>query len=166
MTAARRRPPDYAAAFKLLTRAHRAGDARATYALGTWYLHGRLVRKDIQKGLKLIEKAAGQNVADALYDIAFSFESGKGRPKSLEKAAENYLRAALLGNTRALHEFGRCIYYGIGLPSNRRVAHVFLDVWHLLRKTSPKNKGPRPIKRTASKLTASISAPIAPGRAR
>ncbi|MDB5040949.1 MAG: hypothetical protein JWN27_1675, partial [Candidatus Eremiobacteraeota bacterium] len=32
--------PDVRRAHELLRQAHASGDARATYALGTWYLHG------------------------------------------------------------------------------------------------------------------------------
>ena len=48
------------------------------------------------------------------YDLAVSYELGKGIPKSLTKAFALYLRAAKGGDRQAQSETGRCFFYGIG----------------------------------------------------
>lgn len=123
-----KRVPNEEKAFAHLQAAHQSGDPRATYAIGTWYLHGRYVKRDKRKGLELIRNAAECDVRDALFDYAVSLETGDGVRKSLSHAAKNYLKAALLGDSQAMYEVGRCFYYGIGVRTNRQLARVFLDV--------------------------------------
>ena len=64
-----------------LNAASAAGDDRATYALATWYLHGKNVEKDIDRALNLLRLAADAGNADAMYDLAYSYEIGNGVPK-------------------------------------------------------------------------------------
>jgi TPR repeat protein len=111
----------------LLTRAHQSGDVRATYALATWYLHGRFFKKDMRKSVALLRKAANHNIPDALFDLAVCYEKGAGVPVNEPKAVELYLRAALHGEAQSVYEVGRCYYYGIGVQQNRRIARVWQD---------------------------------------
>src|SRR5262245_2831094 len=74
-----------------LRAAQSAGDHRATYALGTWYLHGTHLKKDVKEGTRLIRLAAKANVPDALFDLAVSCEKGIGVRRNLKRAAELYL---------------------------------------------------------------------------
>ena len=99
----------------------------ATYALATWYLHGKYFKQDLRKAAMLLREAARSNIADALYDLAVSYEEGKGVKKNLEKACELYLRAALQGDEQSTYEVGRCYYYGIGVSQDRKIAKVWLD---------------------------------------
>jgi TPR repeat protein len=46
-----RRKPNTETAYDLLCRASELGHGEATHALGTWYLHGRHVRKDFKKAV-------------------------------------------------------------------------------------------------------------------
>lgn len=117
--------PNSARALLLLEKAHKVGDARATYALGTWYLHGRHVTKDLRKASKLIKAAAQAKIADALFDLAVSYEKGVGLKKSEKAAAQCYLEAALCGDRQAVFEVGRCLYYGIGFSKDRLQAKVW-----------------------------------------
>ena len=113
--------------FALLNQSLDKRDPRAAYALGTWYLYGKHVEKNIRKGIKLIRQAAEKNVPDALYDLAVSYETGDCLPKNKKLAAEYYLRAALYGEKQSIYEVGRCYYYGIGVPKDRRLAKVWFD---------------------------------------
>jgi hypothetical protein len=79
----------------LLEEAHLAGDGRATYALATWYLFGRLYRRNLRTAVRLLRKAAESEVPDALYDLAVCYETGEGAAENPRKAAELYLQAAL-----------------------------------------------------------------------
>jgi TPR repeat protein len=123
----RRKGAQLEAVAPLLTAAHEAGDARATYALATWYLHGRVFKKDIRRSVALLRKAAKHQVPDALYDLAVCYEKGEGVPQNARKAFEFYLRAALEGEKQSVYEVGRCYYHGVGVARDRHLARVWLD---------------------------------------
>jgi uncharacterized protein len=113
--------------YELLLDADGHGDARATYALATWYLHGsEFTKVDVRRATALLRKAAAADIADANYDLAVSYEKGVGLPKSLSKAFECYTKAALLGDAPSHYEVGRMLYFGIGTPRNRRLADAWL----------------------------------------
>lgn len=124
---AQKTPPDYGTVFPLLVEAHEAGDSTATYALGTWYLHGVHVKKNLRTAMAYLRQAAKEGHADALYDLAVSHEKGIGTKESPKMAAECYLAAILEGEKQSIYELGRCFYYGIGVEQNRRLARVLLD---------------------------------------
>ncbi len=50
--------PDVPAMLKALHTAHDSGNPKATYALGTWYLHGQHVPEGLKERLCLIRIAA------------------------------------------------------------------------------------------------------------
>ena len=75
----------------------------------------------------LLKRAADKNVADACYDLAVSYEKPEGVAANLEKAFELYVKAALHGDNQSFHEVGRCYYYGIGVPSNKTLADIWLE---------------------------------------
>lgn len=120
---------DLKKAWRLLGLAHKQGDHRATYALGTWYLHGKgeLVSKNLKKAIPLLREAADAQHADAAFDLAVCYEKGTGIKKNDRKAAALYLRAALLGETQSIYEVGRCYWYGIGVERDRSIADIWLD---------------------------------------
>lgn len=119
--------PDIDKVLSLLERSIEEGNGEAAYALGTWYLHGHYVAKNLRKATTLIRKAANDNVSDALYDMAVSYESGIGVKKSEGRAVEYYLRAALHGDKQSFFELGRCYYHGLGIERNRKLAKVWYD---------------------------------------
>jgi|SRR6185312_12499561 len=119
--------PDAKRGLRLLRRAHAAGDARAAYALATWHLFGvHDIEKDYRRAAELLMEAAKQNIPEALYDLAVSYEKGAGIRKSERKAYHLYVRAALWGDKQAIYEVGRCLFYGIGAKRDRRLADVWL----------------------------------------
>lgn len=126
---ARRKRPNPSKAYQLLLRAHRKGDARAAYALGTWYLFGRkgVVEKNLSKAVALLRQAADAEHPDALYDLAVCYAKGVGVRRSDRKAVVLYLRAALRGEKQSAYELGRCYWHGAGVQRDRRVARVWLD---------------------------------------
>ncbi|HJT92192.1 MAG TPA: hypothetical protein VJ777_09650 [Mycobacterium sp.] len=114
--------------YDLLMTAHEKGDARATYALATWYLHGtQFTKKSIAKATQMLKHAESENVPDAAYDLAVSFEKGAGVRKSAKQAFALYVKAALLGERQSVYEVGRMYYYGIGTGRDRRLAEIWLD---------------------------------------
>jgi len=115
----------YVEAFDLLREAARENIPMANYALGTWYLHGRHVEKDIKKGFQYLTKASKGDIGDAFFDLGVCYEKGLGTEKNLGKAFECYVRAANLGDKDALYEVMRCLYYGIGVSKNTQLAALF-----------------------------------------
>jgi len=113
---------NYSEAFGLLRSAEKEGDPIASYALGTWYLHGTHVKKDLQKGVQYLIRASKGNLKEAFYDLAVCYEKGAGTEKNLQKAFQNYLIASRLGDKDALYQVVRCLYYGIGVPKNKELS--------------------------------------------
>ncbi len=128
--------PDYdgAIALALLRKAEEAGNAEAIYALGTWHLFGKHVRKDLKKATSYLERASSLDHPDAAYDLAVSYERGAGVAKDVAKAFSLYMKAALLGERQSTYEVGRCFYWGIGTNADRQVANVWFDAFERLEK--------------------------------
>ena len=119
--------PDYELVTALLNKAFNLGSPEAAYALGTWYFHGHILKKNIKKGIQYWRIAAADNVPSALFDLGISFERGVGVKQSDKKAFEYYMRAALEGHKQAIYEVGRCYFYGIGIQKNRTLSFIWLD---------------------------------------
>ena len=93
-------------AYRLMVQADGLGNSEAAYALGNWHIHGIVVDKNEEIAADYFERAARGGNRDAIYDLAFSYYSGKGRPKDVAKAQELYLRAAEMGDADAAFSVG------------------------------------------------------------
>lgn len=116
-----------ALAFSLFEQAHESGDPRATYAIATWYLHGRYVKKNINKAVLLLKQSARKKVPDAMYDLAACYEGGTGVKKGKRKAFELYLKAAIRNDHQSVEEVARCYWFGIGVNKDRIVARNWYE---------------------------------------
>lgn len=105
----------YATAFPFLAHAARCGYVHAIYALATWHLFGRYVRKDLAAGARWLRKAAATGHPAACYDLAVSYEKGHSVRKNLRKALSLYTQAAIAGDAEASLEVARMHYWGIGM---------------------------------------------------
>ncbi|MES0863756.1 hypothetical protein ABLN87_15510 [Ruegeria sp. SCPT10] len=105
----------------LLLEAANLGDAEAIYAIGTFYLHGKYLDKDVSKGVRFIARAAKKNWAAAAFDLGVAYETGDFVEKDLSEAFQNYLRAMMLGDLSGAEEVCRCLYYGIGTAKNQEL---------------------------------------------
>jgi len=121
--------PNVARSLKLLEKARDLGDARASYAIATWYLHGNppFVLKDIGRAFDLLKEAAAAHVPDALYDLAVGYEKGDFGSADTRLAFDSYLKAALRGEVQSVYEVGRCYFYGIGVEMDPRIADIWLE---------------------------------------
>ena len=106
----------------ILREAAATGYAPAQYALATWYLFGRGVKRDYKKAFSLLLQSAEQNYALAEFDIAVSFEKGKGTDKSEKSAFRYYRRAAEHDDLSGMTEVARCYWFGIGTVKDCRKA--------------------------------------------
>ena len=119
---------EWAQLHEMLMEAYIKGSAKAAYALGTWYLFGRYVKKNYKRAVDLLEYAANEDVPLACYDLGVCYETGKGVAKDTQTAFKLYLKAALLGDKKSYQSVGRCYYYGIGIEKNREVASIWLEL--------------------------------------
>lgn len=118
--------PDLNAALALLQEASDKDYPDAHYALATWYLFGKVVRRDYKMAVAYLLKCSDV-VAKASYDLAVCYEKGKGVDKDKAMALEYYMRSALLGDCQAHYEVGRCFYYGIGAGKNKCLGKLWMD---------------------------------------
>lgn len=118
-------PTDWKRYVALLEAASSAGDDHAKYALSSVCLHGLgdlETPRDIARGLKLLRDAS-RSIHLAMTELATIYESGDfGVKPSSRKAKELFERAAEYGSIAARYHLGRCFYYGVGTPVNRRKA--------------------------------------------
>jgi TPR repeat protein len=112
---------------KLLNQAIDKGNYNASYALGTWYLHGTNVKKDFHKAFDLVKRATEIKLPSACFDLAVCYETGQGVEKNEKEAFKYYLLAALEGEKQSIYEVGRCYYYGIGIDENKEIGQIWLD---------------------------------------
>jgi serine/threonine-protein kinase len=93
---------DETKAFDLYRRAADAGNVAGMVALGGMYSLGvNGADPNEEEAARWFQKAADHDSPAALFDLGTLYESGRGVPKSLDKAKELYRRAAALGNREA-----------------------------------------------------------------
>lgn len=122
-----RADPDFEKYVQLLETALRAGDDLAAYAVGSMYLHGPPVDeiqwpRDKKRGIALLRQAS-RSVHMAMAELASIYEAGEhGVRRSEKKAFEYFRRAVEFGSVCGRYHLGRCYYYGVGTPVNKRRA--------------------------------------------
>ncbi|ALJ11564.1 tetratricopeptide repeat protein [Sphingopyxis macrogoltabida] len=117
---------DISEAYKLLSQASQEGDTRATYALSTWYLFGNeVVEKNEEYGVKLLKTLEKSNIAEAIFDLAVSYDYGKHVKKNNRKAMSLYMRAALLGDKASCEQVSQYYSEGKSVPYDKLLA----DAW-------------------------------------
>lgn len=111
---------------KLLKQAWSEGDARAAYALGTWYFHGANgIKQNKNIGIELIKAAAQKKIPAAMFDLATIYTDGTSIERNLEKSFFLFLDAAIRGDAEAVFEVSRCYFYGIGVTQDREIAEIW-----------------------------------------
>lgn len=120
-------PPDFEAAFKNLLDAHEANSGEASYALGSWYLHGRHVEHDISTAVEYWLSGAKLNNIDSLTELAKYYENEEYCCQDMSKSLGYYIKAALLGDAASMYDVGRIYYHGIGVNEDKFIAEVWLN---------------------------------------
>lgn len=77
------------------------GDRIAQEKIGTAYLKGKSVEKDVSKALEYFEKAAENGSGFAYYQIGKAYEKGNGRAQNIDTALDYYEKSAELGYVNA-----------------------------------------------------------------
>ena len=70
-------------AFELLQKSAMYKNSQACYALATWYLHGKYVKKDIETGNRYLMLSAEAKNPDALFNLGISWETNRHCAKQL-----------------------------------------------------------------------------------
>jgi TPR repeat protein len=86
--------PNYVDAETWLRTAARQGDPEAQLWLGLGYAREYFGRIDYEESLKWLRKSSAQGLPDAQFALGQMYEEGKGVPKSNERAAYWFRRAA------------------------------------------------------------------------
>jgi TPR repeat protein len=114
-------------ALRVLKSAAKAGNAEAHYAIGTWYLFGRVVPKDPRKAAPHLKYAAKRGVPSAQFDLAILYETGRGVAKDKKRAFALYVQSAQNGDRDAIDSVVRCLYHGIGVARSKLVSDLIAD---------------------------------------
>jgi TPR repeat protein len=118
---------DFAHAFSEWIESAKAGDAHAQHGLGMLYELGEGVpHTDPKAAADWYQKAAAQNYAPALNNLARLYADGRGVAQDLPKAIELWSRAADAGNTTARFNLGLQYANGSGVPKDMKKAASYL----------------------------------------
>ena len=102
---------DYPRAMAAYKIAAEAGDAMSQWQVGIMYYCGEGVAVDFEHARPWIEKAAAQDLPDALSLLGTMYFEGKGVAPSWRRARELYERAHKLGEPTAVDDMQRLTGY-------------------------------------------------------
>lgn len=105
----------------LLEQSSSLGNIDAMFALAIISGRGK-TKSDRKKCFRLMKSVADRGHPTACYNVAVSYEKADGVAMSEMKAFFYYLRSALLGDRDGAFELYRCIYFGIGISSDKTTA--------------------------------------------
>jgi uncharacterized protein len=118
---------DYAHAFSEWIESAKAGDAHAQHGLGMLYELGQGVPyADPKAASEWYQKAAEQNYAPALNNLARLYADGRGVKQDVPKAIELWSKAAEAGNVTARFNLGLQYAAGIGVKKDMKKAAEYL----------------------------------------
>jgi hypothetical protein len=118
---------DFAHAFSEWIESAKAGDAHAQHGLGMLYELGQGVpNADPKAAADWYQKAAAQNYAPALNNLARLYADGRGVAQNLPKAIELWSRAAEAGNATARFNLGVQYANGSGVKKDVNKAADYL----------------------------------------
>ena len=118
---------DYAQAFSEWIESAKAGDAHAQHGLGMLYEMGQGVPyADPKAASEWYQKAADQNYAPAINNLARLYADGRGVKQDVPKAIELWSKAAESGNTTARFNLGLQYAAGVGVKKDMKKAAEYL----------------------------------------
>lgn len=118
---------DYAHAFSEWIESAKAGDAHAQHGIGMLYELGQGVPyADPKAAAGWYEKAAAQNYAPAINNLARLYADGHGVTQDVSKAIDLWSRAAAAGNVTARFNLGLQYAAGAGVPKDMTKAAEFM----------------------------------------
>ena len=88
-------------ALESFKRASQAGVISAYYKVGTFYLKGLGVKKDLDKALYWLKQAAMKGESNSQFNLGVAYYKGLGVPQDILRAYEWVSKAAKNGNSQA-----------------------------------------------------------------
>lgn len=117
--------PDDEAQFRQLAA---EGDTRSLLGLAFMHLNPNEDRFDPVEAARLLEQAANAGSAEAQYELAIQYETGRGVPQDQARALELYRQSAALDFPDAINDLGFFHYHGMmGLPSDPQKALAMFE---------------------------------------
>jgi uncharacterized protein len=118
---------DFVHAFSEWIESAKAGDAHAQHGLGMLYEMGQGVPyADPKAASDWYQRAATQNYAPALNNLARLYADGRGVKQDVPKAIELWSKAAEAGNTTARFNLGLQYAAGVGVKKDMKKAAEYL----------------------------------------
>lgn len=113
-----------------LRRAAEYGDTKAIYKLAVELLAGKNTNVNYEKAFLLLNKLVELDYDDMYKDmsyvpLALMYEEGLGLVKDTQKAFSLYKKGAILNDSKAEYNLGRCYEKGIGIEVNLFKAQEF-----------------------------------------
>lgn len=119
--------PDIAEATKLLTEVAESGHAQTQATLGSYYLTGERLPKNIELGIKWTEAAAKQNHGLALNNLGWMYYKGTGVKQDNQKAVEYLEKGVKQNNALAYANLATLYSRGDGVKQNDKKAVELLE---------------------------------------
>lgn len=102
------------------------GISSAVAILGTFYILGEFVEKDVNKGIYLVESAAKRGNKHAIYGLGKLYQEGVHVKKDHKKAFEYFNQIRDSGSHEVFYELGKMYSYGIGVDKDIEVGRELL----------------------------------------
>lgn len=118
---------DIAEATKLLTEVAESGHAHTQATLGSYYLTGELLPKNIEQGIRWTEAAAKQNHGLALNNLGWMYYKGTGLKQDYKKAVEYLEKGVKQNNALAYANLATLYSRGDGVKQNDQKAVELLE---------------------------------------
>ena len=109
-----------------------SGNSFAQQTLGTMYLKGDGVKKDVKQSAYWYGKAAASGnknraVVDSMYSMAIFFNGYKGHPKDFKKMFYWFSQAAHMGDVASMNQLGILYYDGNGIEKSYSNAFIWFS---------------------------------------
>ena len=101
---------NYQQAFLLFEKSAEKGYDKAQNDLGSMYLEGIFIEKDLNKAFRLFSMAAEQGNPHSKYNLGNMYLTGIPIERDIQKAKELFFQSAEKGNAYAQNQLG-CMYY-------------------------------------------------------
>ena len=84
-------------------------DPEAIYFLAYQYCHGKLgLQKDMEKAVELFTEAADLGSIEALFNLGYAYDIGRGVEQDEAKGIQFYEKAAMQGHAESRYNLGCC----------------------------------------------------------
>ena len=101
-------------------------DPEAIYFLAYQYCHGKLgLQKDMEKAVELFTEAADLGSIEALFNLGYAYDIGRGVEQDEAKGIQFYEKAAMQGHAESRYNLGCC--EGIKGNRDRAVKHCMIS---------------------------------------